>query len=77
MTNSKGEITYSNISAKKSAKKIKIDSKTGKITIPKKTKKGTYSLKVKVTAAGDASVNGNTATVTIKSEGQIDMSNFK
>lgn len=66
VNNAKGKVTYSNVSTKKSAKKIKINSKTGKIMIPKGIKKGTYSLKIKVSAAGDASFNGGNATVSIK-----------
>ena len=50
---------------KKAKKKINI-SKTGKITIKKGVKKGTYKLKVKVTAAGNRNYLADTKTVTLK-----------
>ena len=56
------------LSFKKSSgnKKIKVDKKTGKITLSKGLKKGTYKVKVKVTAAGDNNHNEGTTTVTFK-----------
>ncbi len=45
--NAKGKLTFKKLSGKK----IKISSK-GTITVPKKLKKGKYTIKVKVTAAG-------------------------
>ena len=54
---------------KKSAKKnITFNAKTGKITVKKNTKKGTYKLKVKVTADGNQNYKsaGKTVTVTVK-----------
>ena len=48
-----------------SAKKnIIINAKTGKVTIKKKIKKGTYKVKVNVTAAGNKYFNKVTKTVT-------------
>ena len=41
-------------------------SKSGKITIKKGLKKGTYKLKVNVTAAGNANYKPLTKTVTVK-----------
>ena len=58
-----GTVTYTKVSGNK---KIKIDSKTGKITVKKKTKKGTYYVKVKVSAAGNKNYSAATKTVTIK-----------
>lgn len=53
VTNAKGTVTYKVIGGnKKSKKALKINTKTGKVTVKKKTKKGTYKVKVKVTAAG-------------------------
>ena len=40
--------------AKSFKKKFNINAKTGKITVKKKLKKGTYTVKVKVKAAGNA-----------------------
>ena len=44
--------------------KFAVNTKNGKITVPKGTKKGTYKIKVKVTAAGNDSYNKLTKTVT-------------
>ena len=53
VTNAKGTVTYKVIGGNaKSKKALKINTKTGKVTVKKKTKKGTYKVKVKVTAAG-------------------------
>ena len=52
-----GTKTYKLVSVKKGKKnfdkKISIDSKTGKVTIKKKLKKGTYNVKVNVKAGGN------------------------
>lgn len=67
--NGKGKITYKGKGInKKSKKALKINAKTGKITIKKKTKKGTYKMKVKVTASGNLAyaAASRTVTVTIK-----------
>jgi len=47
-------------------KYFKVNAKTGKITVKKKLKKGTYKIKVKVTAAGNDNYNSLTKTVTFK-----------
>lgn len=53
VTNAKGTVTYKITGGKaKSKKALKINAKTGKITVKKKTKKGTYKVKVTVKAAG-------------------------
>ena len=57
------------LSYKKSSgnKKITINSKTGKVTVKKGLKKGTYKIKVKVRAAGNANYNASSwKTVTFK-----------
>ena len=59
----KGTVTYKKI---KGPKKISIDKKTGKITLKKGLKKGSYSLKVKVTAKGTTNYLKGSKTVTIK-----------
>ena len=46
-----GKVTYTRV---KGNKKIKINKKTGKVTVKKGLKKGTYTVNVKVKAAGDA-----------------------
>ena len=42
------------------------DKTTGKVTVKKKLKKGTYKIKVKVTAAGNSNYKALTRTVTFK-----------
>lgn len=50
----KGKVSFSNISTQKGAKPFKVNSRTGTVTIPKTTKKGTYLLKVKIQAVGSS-----------------------
>ena len=47
-------------------KKFSVNSKTGKVTVKKGLKKGTYSVKVKITAKGDKNHNLGTKTITAK-----------
>ncbi|WP_295999660.1 BspA family leucine-rich repeat surface protein [uncultured Adlercreutzia sp.] len=62
----KGKVTYKNVSTQKAAKKFKVNEKTGKITLSKGTKKGTYKVKIKATAAGNSSYKAGSKTVTVK-----------
>lgn len=64
--NAKGTVTYKLVSVTKSKfkKYFKVSSSTGKVTIKKGLKKGTYKVKVKVTAAGNDSYSKLTKTVT-------------
>ena len=63
----KGKVTYKIVSGTKKARKaLTLNKKTGKITVKKKTKKGTYKLKIKVTAAGNKYYKAAAKTVTIK-----------
>jgi endo-1,4-beta-xylanase len=50
-TKGQGTITYSKVSGNQ---KIAINQSTGKVTVKKGLKKGTYKVKVKVKAAGNA-----------------------
>ena len=59
-----GKVTYKNVSANKKAKKFKISAK-GKVTIPKGTKRGTYKLNIKVSAAGSANYKAGSKTVAV------------
>lgn len=48
---SKGTVTYKVVGGTAKAKKaLRLNTKTGKVTVKKQTKKGTYTIKVKVTA---------------------------
>lgn len=62
MTNANGRVTYelAGVTKKKFKKYFKVNAKSGRITVKKGLKKGTYKVKVRVTAAGDA--NHNAAT---------------
>jgi hypothetical protein len=66
VSKSKGKVSYKNVSTNKTVKKWKLNKKTGKLTIPKGTKKGTYIIKVKVTAAGTSTYAAGSKTVTYK-----------
>ena len=61
MKGSFGTVTYTMKAADAKSKKV-LTIKSGKVTVKKKTKKGTYKVKVTVKAAGDA--NHKAATVT-------------
>lgn len=62
----KGAVSYKNVSTQKAAKKFKVNAKNGKITLAKGTKKGTYKVKIKVTAAGNKSYKPLSRTVMVK-----------
>ena len=63
VSKAKGTVTYKKVSGNK---KITINKKTGKITLKKGLKKGTYKLKVKVTASGTSKYKKAVKTVTVK-----------
>ena len=58
-----GTKTYAKSSGNK---KITINKKTGKITIKKGLKKGTYTIKIKVSAAGNGNYKAAAKTVTVR-----------
>ena len=61
--NAQGKVTFKKISGNK---KITINKKTGRITVKKGLKKGTYRLKVKVIAAGNSKYKAGSKTITLK-----------
>jgi hypothetical protein len=61
----KGSISYSKVK-KGSSAKLKVNKKTGVITVKKGTKKGTYKIVVKITATGDDKYLLGSKTVTVK-----------
>ncbi len=63
LSKAKGTVTYAKVSGNK---KITIDKKTGKITVAKGLKKGVYSVKIKVKAAGTGNYKALAQTVTVK-----------
>ena len=68
VSKAKGKVTYKLVSVKKAKfkKYFKVAKKTGKITVKKGLKRGTYKLRVAVSAAGDASYKAKTKVVTVK-----------
>ncbi len=66
--NAQGTKSYkiTKVNKKKFKKYFKINAKTGKITIKKKLKKGTYKVTVQVTAAGNNTYNAGSKKVTLK-----------
>ena len=70
--NAKGKVTYQRVRItcskkllKTAKKKILVNKKTGKITLKKGLKKGTYKISIKVTAAGDKIYKAGSKTVTV------------
>ena len=53
------------VTKKKFKKYFKVAKKSGKITVKKGLKKGTYKVKIKVTAAGTANYKARTRSVTV------------
>ena len=58
-----GRLTFSKVSGKK---QFSVSKTTGKITVKKGLKKKTYTVKVRVAAAGRTAFAATTRTVTIK-----------
>ena len=46
--------------------RLSVNSKTGKITVKKKTKKGTYKIKVKVTSAANTNYKAAARNIIVK-----------
>ena len=67
ITNPKGKVTYKKVklNKKKYAKKFIINKKTGKITVKRGVKKGTYKMTIKVHAAGDKIYKSKTKKVVV------------
>jgi len=61
VSNAKGALSYAKVSGNK---KIAVDAKTGKLTVAKGLKKGSYKVKVKVTAKGNSYYKSTQKTVT-------------
>lgn len=61
--NAQGKVTYTKVSGSKA---LKINKNTGKLTLKKKAGKGTYTIRVKVTAAGNGQYTGKASYVKVK-----------
>lgn len=59
----RGKLSFSKVSG---SKRITVSSKTGKLTVKKGTRRGTYKVRVKVKASGNASYKAASKTVTVK-----------
>ncbi len=62
ITKSNGTVTYSKTSGNK---KITVNAKTGLITVKKGLKKGSYKIKVKITAKGNTNYKSGSKTLTV------------
>ena len=65
VTKAQGKVSYSIHEAGK-LKGVKVNSKTGEITVPKGAKKGTYTVQLKVKAAGDKIYCSDSVIVSVK-----------
>ena len=63
VSKNQGKVTYAKVSGKDA---FAVNKKTGKVTVKKGTKKGTYTIKIKVTASGNGTYKAATKTVTCK-----------
>ncbi len=66
VSGAKGAVTYKVSGTAASKKVLSFNKKTGKVTVKKGTKKGSYSIKVKAAAAGNGNYLAGSKTVTIK-----------
>lgn len=58
-----GKVTYAQVGT---SKVLKLDASTGKVIVPKSTKEGTYTMSVKVSAAGNDMCKAKSVTVKVK-----------
>ena len=65
VSKARGKVTYAKV-AKGSAKCLTVNKSTGKVAVKRGTKKGTYKIKIKVTAAGNANYKAGSKTVVCK-----------
>ena len=64
VSKAQGKVSYAKV-AKGSSKQLTVNAKDGKVTVKKGTKAGTYKVKVKVTAKGNANHKPGSKTVTV------------
>ena len=62
VSKAQGKVTYAKTSGNK---KITVNKKNGNITVAKGLKKGTYKIKIKITAAGNSTYKAGSKTVTV------------
>ena len=68
VSNAQGRVTYKllSVSRSKYKKYFKVNSRNGSVTVKKKLKKGTYTVRCRVTASGNSEYKGISRTVTFK-----------
>ncbi len=66
VTGAQGTVSYKKVSVNKLSSRFTVNARTGKVTIRKGTKKGTYKVKILVTASGDTAHQAGTRTATAK-----------
>ena len=66
VSKAQGTVSYSNGSTNATAKKFTVNASTGKVTVPKDTKAGTYPVIIKVKAKGNGYYFGATRSVSYK-----------
>ena len=66
VTGAQGAVTYTNVSTSAAAKKLTVNGTTGRVSVPKGTKAGSYAVKVKVSAAGNNNYSAKSVTVSYK-----------
>ena len=63
ITGNKGTLSFKKVSG---SSKLTVNAKTGKVTVKKGTKKGTYTVKIRISAAGKGRYISTAKTVTCK-----------
>lgn len=66
VSNAVGAVTYKNASTDATANTFQVIKTSGKVTVPKATPAGTYTVKVKATAAGDSNYKAGSKTISYK-----------
>ena len=61
--NAEGKVTYKKVSG---SPQLRLNAKTGKVTVKKGTKKGTYKIRIRTTAAGNKYCKKKTVTRTAR-----------
>ncbi|MBR5896960.1 MAG: hypothetical protein IKZ39_05025, partial [Lachnospiraceae bacterium] len=64
VSNKKGKLTYEALAG--TSDSITVNAKTGKVTLAMGTKKGSYTLKLKVTDPGNSNYKARTKNVNVK-----------
>jgi hypothetical protein len=66
VSGAQGAVTYTNVSSKAAPKKFVVNAATGRVSVPKGTKAGAYTVKIRVHAAGNNNYKSRSITVSYK-----------